>query len=99
MKADLQEKIYRTPRTYGSPTGYDRELSHVPNWRARMAEQVAYSMLSSGNGSGWGCEIASRACDIADAMLEEFDKRGWLIEAVPAPDLDPNYGKRRPAAT
>lgn len=89
---DIVEKIYSTPRTYGSPTGRDHEISHAPNWKARLAEKLMYALASRDCPSAG---VAAEACDVAEEMFAEFDKRGWLIEVVPAPDLDANYGKRK----
>ena len=90
----MQEKIYSTPRTYGSPTGLDFEVSHFPNYTARLAEKIVMALLEGGDtGDSATIAIATRACSIAQDLMNEWQLRGWMLKVTPAPGLDPDYGK------
>lgn len=88
----MNERIYRTPRTYGAPTGYDHERTHFPNQAARLSEVIAQGLAYAGAPSS---EIALCACAVAEDLLAEWDRRGWWIEIEDAPDMDKNYGAKR----
>lgn len=89
----MKETIYRTPRTYGAPTGYDVEASHHPSWLARISEGIA---------RGLACrddmpveDVAEHACEITQSLFHEWERRGWMLEVQDAPDMEQNYGRMR----
>jgi hypothetical protein len=97
----FSERVYRTPRTYGSPTGYDHEVSHYPNSHARLAEAIAKCLC--GAGGAWvmsSDDIAERSAGIAIALMRDWERRDWLIEIQDAPGMDKHYGlQKRGSAT
>ena len=92
----MNERIYRTPRTYGSPTGYDIELSHLQNQKGRLAEALLRDMLVSGAHSTIPVTaLTERACRIADCFYADLERRNWMIEIADAPDMEKDYGTKR----
>lgn len=89
----MKERIFRTPRTYGSPSGYDVEITHYPNGFARMSEQLIQAMLEGGD-SRDAEFIAARACDLTAALRKEWEARDWMIAVEDAPGMkrDPYRG-------
>lgn len=92
----MDERIYRMPRTYGSPTGYDIEVSSYPNTVARFSEKIAYEMARSEAYRNLSPqEFAVEVCDRASAMVSLWEKRGWLLPVEDAPAMDKDYGAKR----
>jgi bisphosphoglycerate-dependent phosphoglycerate mutase len=95
----MSERIYRTPRTYGSPTGYDTELSHLGNRSARLAEALLQAMACANAYRDFEpVQLVNRANDIAAAMLADWETRGWMIEIEDAPNMKRDYGAERGSA-
>lgn len=92
----MNERIYRTPRTYGNPTGYDAELTHYPNLQARMAERLVMEMVSCDAYSDCTSpQLAARAGAIAAALVDDWQMRGWLLPVEDAPGMAKDYGATR----
>lgn len=67
--------------------------SHQPNWNARLSENIASKLafvaceVDGEDTAGrqkvrllTPQEITSRANDIAECMITDWEKRGWLVE-------------------
>jgi hypothetical protein len=90
----MKETIYRTPRSYGSPTGYDSEVSHFPDHVGRLAEHFLGQMLRAGTQDTPG-QMAGYAVKLAEAFYAEMQARGHLLEVQDAPGMKKDYGSER----
>lgn len=105
--SEFKEAVYRTPRTYGSPTGYDREVSHVVSTVASIAERLLMEWkipLEPGAARDGYQEmelmdptnLVFRAFDVAETFLRVAEERGHLLEVQDAPEgTPPGYDKGR----
>lgn len=93
----IEEKWYQQERTYGNSHGLYMEATHQPNMQARMALEILRSWVGPATENGedragraryramTAEEIARKACDTAQAMCAEYERRGWFVQVEDVP--------------
>lgn len=93
----MKESFYRTARTYGAPTGYDHEISHLPDKVARLAEKILTenTFHVTNLSEGYAIDIVDFAFHLAKKYWAAVEAGGHLIEVQDAPDQKNGaYGPR-----
>lgn len=91
----MKESIYRTPRTYGSPTGYDKELSHFPDLVGRLAEHILLELIHARGSTDSVPGLVAFAIRYAEEFIQQLETRGHFLEVKDAPGMNKDQSAER----